>query len=103
MKKEELLKYCRYYKGQKNNPYTDRKEEYLYIYERAWVELMMSNDDEIISTLIDDYINAGLAHFSETDNVPITLKAVMYNRYAQHNEMFKIDEFKNWYLCEYSH
>lgn len=103
MKKEELLKYCRYYHGEKNNPYVGRDEEYLFIYEYAWVQMMMQDDDEVISTLIDDYIDAGLAHFSEQDNVPITLKAVMYNRFAQHNEMFTIKEYKDWYLQHYSH
>lgn len=101
MNKKDLLKFCRYYKGQEDNPYKGKNEEWLFKYERHWCELMMK-DDEIISDFVNDYINAGLAHFSETDNVPITLKAIMFNRYAQHNEMFTIDEFKDWYK-NYSH
>lgn len=95
-----LLTYCRYYKGEAQNPYIGKDEEHLWDYEQFWCNAMKKKAD--LSKFIDDYIGAGLAEFCEDDNVPVSLKAIMYNRFAQHNEMFTIEEFKNWYLT-YSH
>ena len=97
----DLLLFCRYYKGQNKNPYEGKDEENLWEYEKFWYENTI-NEDSSFDYFLSEYIRAGLADFCKYDNVPITLKSVLYNRYAQHNEMFKIEEYKEWYLT-YSH
>lgn len=81
MKKEDLLKYCRYYKGEKYFVSTDPNIGNLWYYERAWVEDIYNN--RYNDTLIDEYIGAGLGLFSQFDGVPLTLQALIFNRYAK--------------------
>ncbi len=41
MKKSDLLKYCRYYKGEDNSPFEEQNKSMLWFYERSWVFDMM--------------------------------------------------------------
>jgi hypothetical protein len=53
--------------------------------------------------MLDDYIDAGLAEFNAYDNTPVTLKAVLYNRFMQQAEgMAKPADFKCWYDTFYT-
>ena len=81
MKKEGLLKFCRYYHGEKTNPYEGDKAM-LWNYERAWIE-DSKNDSESISEYLSDYLTYGLRDFSKFDTIPVTLKAFLFNRYAK--------------------
>lgn len=81
MKKEELLKYCRYYKGEDNSPFDDLNLSSLWFYERAWVEDIYHN--RYNDTLIDEYIGVGLGLFDQFGGVPLTLQALIFNRYAK--------------------
>ena len=81
MNKDELLKFCHYYNGQKTNPYTHSDKAMLWDYERKWVEDMSKEPD--FSDYLSDYMDVGLRDFSMFDDVPITLKAMLFNRYAQ--------------------
>lgn len=99
---EDLLKFCRYYHGEKECKLKDDQERALWLYERAWVS-SMSEEDETISRYLDEYIERDLTHFCETDNVPVTLKALLFNRYISTSEMTDVDAFKKWYINNYSH
>ena len=107
----DLLKFCRYYHGGDKNPYEgkDQNKAMFYCYEKAWIDLMTQSNENaeaerginnLISEYLTDYLNNGLVNFSFNDNVPLTLKALLFNRY-QHWNMGGIDGFKDFYLNEY--
>ena len=93
-----LLKYCLYYKGEKECP-KDDKNSLFWWYEFDWIE-RMSKDNSDISNMLEYYIRVGLSTFQMFDNTPITLKALLFNRYS-HWTMGDIDGFKEWYLTAY--
>lgn len=102
MEKKDLLQYCRYYKGQNENPYkaddpkfTAWKIEMLYTYCRT-------EDREVIDTALQDYIQHGMSDFHMEDDIPMTLKAFLMNRFFQYNDREDIDEFKKFYEKLYS-
>ena len=48
--------------------------------------------------LLDDYLSAGLRMFNMYDDTPVTLKAVLFNRFMQQAEgMARVEDFKSWY------
>ena len=60
-------------------------------------------DDPDFSRLLEDYIDAGLTGFNAYDDTPVTLKAVLYNRFMQQAEgMVKPADFKLWYDTSYA-
>jgi hypothetical protein len=94
-----LLRFCRHYKGQKHNP---DPQDSVWRYELFWVEESMKDNPDF-SRMLDDYIDAGLAEFNAYDNTPVTLKAVLYNRFMQQAEgMAKPADFKCWYDTFYT-
>lgn len=105
-----LLQFCRYYKGEKENPYA-LKGGYIgffWDYERVWVRATINAQETNSSVLFDDmleeYIRSGLATFQQTDNTPVTLKALLYNRYGHWSGLPMLENaepFKKWYLHEY--
>lgn len=107
MDKKELLKFCRYYKGEKENPFEgkDQMKALIWGYESKWVEFTMkaSEDDkcqeaQILSSSLNEYIRAGMREFEKTDDTPLALKAILYNRYYYWNEG---GDFKKWYKETY--
>lgn len=101
-KKEELLKFCRYYHGEKEPKSTnDAIKKTLWSIERMWVELMMREDESFIANALNDYIELGLNNFNETDDTPVTLKAVLLNRFIQYTERIDVDAFKKFYQKYY--
>lgn len=102
MKKEDhdLLKFCRYYHGEKICKSTDKDVQTLFNIEKMWVD-RMSAEDVNFDTLLDEYITFGLTSFCETDDVPVTLKALLFNRFTQYNDRVDVDAFKAWYMKHY--
>ena len=66
MDKKDLVKFCRYYKGEDDCPFKDQNKSMLWFYERAWVYDML-NDSDSLSSAIDDYIRVGLGLFEQFD------------------------------------
>lgn len=93
MAKEELISSCRYYKGEKECPF-DGIAANLWDYEKAWVD-NHSAKDSILSICLEEYNGHGFTHLEEYDGVPITLKALLFNRY--YHWMGNADEFPRWY------
>ena len=98
MSKTDLLTLCRYYKGEENNPFIDQNKSMLWSYERAWVYDML-NDSDSLSSAIDDYIRVGLGLFEQFDKTPLTLKALLFNRYARTSNSIAeaVEPFKRFY------
>lgn len=106
MERKDLLKFCRYYKGEKGNPFegNEPQSSMLWNYEKFWfdTELAATSEDtaetQLLTEFIDEYIRAGLRTFEQTDDTPVTLKAILYNRYQHWNEG---GDFKKWYCEQY--
>ncbi len=105
MKREDAISSCRYYKGEEKPPVKlNDVQANVWKIESYWVDMVTSEDDEVFRTILNQYLSANLRLFCRTDNVPITLKALLYNRYLQYNEgMGNNNEFKKWYEKNYSH
>lgn len=80
-----LLTACRYYKGEKENPYQDRRKSLFWSYEKKWLEMFLVESVDIVAYM-DEYEKDGLLGFESKDNVPTTLKALLYNRYLYWSE-----------------
>lgn len=100
MKKEDLLKFCRYYHGENICKSTDIDVQTLFNIEKMWVDKMCAENSDF-GTLLDEYITFGLTSFCETDDVPVTLKALLFNRFTQYNDRIDVDAFKAWYKRYY--
>lgn len=60
------------------------------MYERAWIHdtmAVIARGDANVSESrnLDEYVAVGLSDFENADGVPITLKSLLFNRYAQGN------------------
>lgn len=112
MKQNDLLKYCRYYRGESENPYEgkDQDRALLWLYERAWIHdtLGVVESGEvgtITGRLLDEYTGVGLSEFENEDGIPITLKSLLFNRFSQGNMSSMVDcvePFKKFYKQYYS-
>ena len=107
MKKEDLWHHCRYYKGEKDNPFDgiDQNKAMLWGYERDWVhQLLKGKSNSPFSSALDEYIMFGLDGFEKTDDTPITLKAMLFNRYAKgsYSMADAVESFKGFYHKYYT-
>jgi hypothetical protein len=110
MKREDAISFCRYYKGEKECPlFYDPNKSLLWEYEKYWVDqsVKFSNikeEDYVSDGTLEEYLSVGLTHFQRTDGIPITLKALLFNRYAKTSYSMKsaVDGFKEFYLKYYS-
>lgn len=134
MKREELIRQCRYYKGEEENPYekelTDHeidksmlpppecmKTEYkglteqelkelsykrlVWGYEKTWVRFNLDQEhSRYLDEMVDDFMACGLEDLNNADNTPISLKALLFNRYAHWSGGYGSDKegFEAWYL-----
>lgn len=98
--KDPYLKYCKYYDGvdYKN---AGAENELLASYEEAWIRMQISEVDHI-RMMLDEYIAYGQEFFNMDDGVPISIKALLWNRYmhwgGNPNDLYG---FRNWYKREY--
>jgi hypothetical protein len=95
---KELLKMCRYYKGEEHNPFRDQNRSMLWFYERAWIYEKQNNSNNL-SLAIEEYIRIGLGLFEQFDDVPLSLKALLFNRYAKTSQSLldAVEPFKKFY------
>ena len=103
MTKEEAMKYCRYY-GKENAPHinvTKNNVKKFASCEEMWVGLVEKDWGlEHLRKKVEYYLSFGLADFSADDDVPISLKAVIFYRATYWNEGGKdevADDFKAFY------
>jgi hypothetical protein len=101
MTMNNLIKHCRYYKGEKKCP---KKIEQIgmsniWYYEQLWGENEELRDEKGFNT--EEYIRFGLKDFNIDDGTPITLKSLLFNRYNHWSGGYGIENdiksFKNWY------
>lgn len=99
-----LLSYTRCYKGEKECPFKEENKRLFWEWERWWYEQTALSDDagcSRISPFLDEYLHVGLSDFERYDNVPITLKAIFFNRFCKRSERIDVDGFKTFYIQYY--
>lgn len=98
-----LIKQCRYYKGEKECPKSIDKKGMggIWRYEQMWVEREELRDEKGFNT--EEYIHYGLKDFMADDGTPISLKALLYNRYEHWSGDYgnTTEGFKAWYKGYY--
>lgn len=103
--KKNLIQFCRYYKGEDENPYKDGYDAAFWDYERAWVEHnFIDKGRDILADYVDDFSRAGLALFEMADDTPASLKALLFNRFCHWRSASMIEcvePFKVFYKNEY--
>ena len=103
--KKDLLKYCKYYKGEKENPYEGNKAM-LWLAESVWYREYSKDNNltDMLLSVCENYDEAGLLNFKETDGVPIALKATIFTLYAKYNSgtiREAGEQFKQFYNIYY--
>lgn len=99
---KDPLRHCLYYDGKESESDGTDKGGVLYGYEQKWVRFILNNCDEstYFVHMIAEYMHYGLLRFPEHGNTPISLMALLFNRYC-HWDRVDIDGFKEWYLKDY--
>ena len=98
---KEPLQYCRYYTGNDNKAESEQIGV-LYDYERIWVQFILKGGYEPnFVRMIAEYMGCGLMYFPEHWNTPISLMAILFNRFS-HWERADIESFKEWYFVRYN-
>lgn len=100
MQQSEKLTICRYYRGEQTSPYSEQNKSMLWFYERCWVN---EKNGGLLSEYIFEYRAAGLSEFCNSDNIPISLKALLFNRYSKTAWSLRdaAEPFKKFYLKYY--
>ncbi len=109
MDKEELIKHCRYYRGEEENPLerNGHNNHMFWFYELRWVEWKSSVDRKnFLIRTVADYCFAGLSTFRADDGTPVALKAILFNRYEHWMGGYsplqeEVEDFKKFYLDNY--
>jgi hypothetical protein len=105
----EYIDKCRYYQGRYFIPfeYKGLGKDLIWDYERIWVQKHFLLDGEDVKSnekffkdLIRHYKKHGLGHFNDKDGVPISFKALLFNRY-EHWTQGTAEGFKVWYREQY--
>jgi hypothetical protein len=108
MSKSKLLQFCRFFKGEAQNPFEGKVPEkaQLWNWEAAWVSFADAafvdencEKSQVLSFMIREFIDAGLSDFQSMDGRPATLKAFLFNRFSHWDEG---GDFKRWYVEKYS-
>lgn len=90
-----LLKFCRYYKG----PGTEN-DNLMTEYEHRWIQDVLEHNLKAT-----EYVEPSDLHeleiFNPGDGVPLTLKALLFNRWCHWSSYATINQFKHWYLKSY--
>lgn len=100
MTRKELIGFCRYYKGEKKNPFDISPSWYIWDIENKWVDELMINNGvgQYLSSTLNHYISAGFKDFEKYDDTPITLKSMLLSILERWNEgMVSYEDFSEFY------
>ena len=97
------LLHCHYYHGEESCPEIIKQlpaGEALWFYEKRWVEFNMETED--LNLYVDEYNAYGMSDFSTEDGVPISLKALLFNRFYRGGYVeVGGASFRKWYQETY--
>ena len=104
MKKEDYIKQCKYFKGEEINPLEGTDKSMLWFYEQKWCEFAIE-DPAYLDGCVEEYKRYELSDFSNKDNIPISLKALLFNRYQHWGGGYNAESdrigFIKWYNTNY--
>lgn len=98
MDKNELIKQCRYYKGETEEPFNDRRSV-LWSIERVWVKMM---DSDPASPLWNEYLEGlrlSLPELANSKDVHPLLVALLFDRYTHFGG--SAEGFSAWFAKNY--
>lgn len=99
----ELIQQCRYYKGENECPKSieEKGMATIWFYEQIWVEREELRDENGYNAL--GYFSDGLKDFNRNDGTPMTLKALLFNRYSHWSGGYEnlAEGFKKWHERNY--
>lgn len=98
IRKEQMIDFCRYYDGKKRTSLTGDAAAF-WNCERSWIKFTQ-NKSSLLGDMLKAYVDAGLRTFEQYDNTPVTLKALLFNRY-EYMLTGSVDGFKKWYKENY--
>lgn len=98
----ELIKQCHYYNGEDTDPFerVDQNKSMIWFYESFWVKQRASG--QVLTECLNEYLAADLRFFEAEDNVPVSLKALLFNRYMKGSSDGNTEPFKAFYRQYYS-
>ena len=103
MKKEDLLKFCRYYHGEKSFPQSlEQKSPKAFLFWEAEQMYVESTGTDIESESVKQYLSAGLA--SANQSLPIFLLAslfVVFNKGSENDLRISAAYFVRDFLPDY--
>lgn len=113
-----LLDFCGFYKGEDENPFQRELQQkrgrdvsdndtlrlnvssMLWFYEECWVRFTINW--ECGFSYFREYLHDGLEDFLKDSGTPISLKALLHNRYFHWSGGYEtVENFKKWYLENY--
>lgn len=98
---KELTHNCHYYKGEQQNPFEgiDQNKAMLWFYESVWARETSQPNSDCYASIVDEYNFAGLTDFEQGDGVPLSLKALLFNRYCKgcYSMLDAVEPFKKFY------
>lgn len=101
-----LLQYTKFYKDETEPPHnTDDNTSFFQGYEKAWIDFHATCEGIfLLNEYIHVYDYAELTNFSLHDGTPLSLKALLFNRYCHWSSGTMLDcarGFKKFYSTEY--
>ncbi len=98
------IDYCRYFKGEENRPlHLEGNLALFWDYEQLWANNASERAENNYRVL--EYKKDVLPLFNEDDGVPISLKALLYNRYTHWMGGYSLEDdvkaFRTWLKREY--
>ena len=115
-----LLDYCGFYKGEDENPFQRALKEsrfpgtllsdeemqkanvssMIWFYEECWVKFTINW--ECGFSYCNKYLRDGLEDFLKDNGTPMSLKALLHNRFFHWSGGYEtVEDFKNWYIGNY--
>ena len=94
---------CKLYRGEKENHYSGDKAM-IWNCERVWFnEKDKGDESDLLRSCMREYVMKGLIRFQWDDDTPMSLKAVLLNRYYHQDGIipYGCESFKEWYLKYY--
>ena len=86
MTRDELIKQCRYYKGEETNPFegVDQDKTAFWSYEYIWVNKFKGDyiDEQMTQSSYLAFPPVAMANRGEFSSVPVSLQLMLFNRYV---------------------
>ena len=103
-KDKELIEHCLFYNGEDECPNEVEAMiggKQIWFYEKRWVEMTLQG--ESFEQEIEEYNAYGMSDFSVDDGIPISLKALLYNRFYYMSGTLERGgkAFREWYSNYY--